>query len=419
MKDLTFETQLIAATPKYSDNQFVKSVMTKIKNDNPQKNSFKFWLTHLHKPAMALLLLAAITLISGVVYAAISFAPGLIEILGKKTSDRGTAEYSVSGFNDCASNGSLNAEMFEVNSYAPKISDDDFKKIIQAKCELHWLEDFVNQTWKTYGTHLEWQDGDKIFYTRLDTLGTVKQVNATNLTLEYLYGDPRTYNSFGNEPVKAYFKSTEIPIDQIKPGDTTFSIVRVSETYHDMHKQMSQSDKTVYLPNNDPQMLGLVAVFKMSLPLQYYQEMQGYINEIPKCMGNEHEYCPSTGSIDIYPREGGEGATNPYLKRNDEDVMKQISGTVTELNASDITIKSRAGENYKFSVGDNGFEVYNHDYANNYTNIDSKLKIGSNVQVTYYQKPQDTSKIISKEQTFRVTLMIESLNFKTAPTKQY
>ena len=400
MKDVTFQAKIVAATT-YSDNtnsSFVKETIRKIKMHSladalpvAQKRGLPFWLRHLHKPTLALLALLAITLISSAVYAAVQFAPALIQLLGKETNQRGATEYSVAGLADCAKNYGPVADRFEVKADAPKLSDDEVHKILQASCEMKWLQDFPGKKWPTYGTNTTWKDGDTIYYTRLDMIGTLVSATDTKAKIN-LGGNIVDHTPLPNEKIKAFAAGEEIPLRDIKPGDTVFTVSRVSEVYHDYKNMVLRKDtngiNTMPYQYEQPKVIGLVALFKLSLPQDYYQQKQGYLTEIPTCTGNDSELCPQTPSIDVYPRVGGEGASNSYLKNDINDIAREISGTVTQLSDDSLTLKSRKGNLYTVTVGDAGFSIYNRNFTAAYTDIDAHLKIGSNVSIRYRQ-PRD------------------------------
>jgi len=413
MKDHTFDAQIIAATP-HSDktNSFVKGVMKKITTQPSQHRGFVNWLLHLHKPAIALAAFVAVVVLGGAVYAAVHFAPAFIQMLGKETNNRGATEYSFAGIKECSTNNYNVAERFEVKKDA-NLSDEEVQKIIQAKCELKWLQDVPGKKWPTYGTNAEWKDGDTIYYTRLDMLGTYKEGTDAKATLD-------TGNNIVNfaapqgEKISAFAAGQEIPTSDIKPGDTVFTVSRVSETYHDLSKYgwNKSTNEIREAPHEQPKVIGLIALFKMSLPYEYYMEKQQYVTEIPECSGNPGELCANTASIDVYPRNGGEGAANPYRQDIADGVFRKITGTVTELSDDTLTLKSRKGNLYTLTVGDAGFKVYNQDYTGAYTDVDATLKVGSNIAVRYNQPKDADAKKITKEQVRMVVLQLEGLNPK-------
>ena len=424
MKDHSFDARIVAAAPHSEHtNTFIKETMKQIKHTplvgrlpSHHHNGFRYWLRHLSKPALALIAIVAVTLVSGAVYAAVHFAPAFLQLLGKETNQRGATEYSVAGFTECSTNnGSIIApEKFEVTTDTT-LSDEEVQKILQARCEMQWLQDFPGKKWPTYGTNAEWKDGDTIYYTRLDMIGTVANVTETNAAI--VLGD-RTVDHTPPQGTKitAFAAGEEIALDQLKTGDAVFTISRVSETYHDMRNYMSgpkdQPNASIEMPHSQPKVEGIVAVFKLSLPKEYYLEKQSYIVEIPECSGNEGELCPNTPSIDVYPRSGGEGATNPYRNNLTDGTHREISGEVVELGDDTLTLKSRTGNLYKVNVGDAGFAVYNRDYASAYTDVDATLKVGSRVAVQYVQPKDANPKTVTKDQVWRISLQLEGSNPK-------
>jgi hypothetical protein len=427
MKEIIFDTMLVAANP-HSDhtNTFVSKTMQRIRLQDQklpaQKTGLFTRLKRLHAPAMALLVVALLALLSGVVYAAILFAPDFIKIIGKDTTKRGTAEYSVTGFNDCAKE-DMQVDRFEINSEAPQLSDEEVQKIIQAKCELKWLAQFPGKMWPTYGTNPEWKDGDTIYYTRTDILGKLKYVKSEGAGITHGREQiPIDYKTVGGEQLKAYHRGVEVPIGDLQPGDTVFTIVRASETYWDPSKYFMNPDSTSQTPpptDNNMKTLGLIALFKLTLPYEYYLEKQNYLTEVPVCMGNDGEYCPSTPWIDIYPRSGGEGAANPHLVASQDSAFREISGTVTELSDDRLTLKSRSGNIYTVTVGDAGFKEYNRVYTGAYDDVDATLRVGSTVGVRYAQPKNADPKTIAKEHVMSIGLMLESLDPKRGSIKQY
>lgn len=420
MKEHTFDAQIIAATPHSNKtNSFVKEVMRKINQSSgpalPRgRRGFIGWLTHLHKPAIALAAFVMVVLLGSAVYAAVHFAPALIQLLGKETNPRGATEYSVAGFAAC-SNMHNPVDRFEIASGAPALNDEEVRKILQARCETQWLQAFPGKQWPTYGTNSEWKDGDTIYYTRLDMMGTVATISETNAGI-ILGGRTVDYTPPQGEKIRAFTAGKEVSLDSIAPGDSVFTISRVSETYRkpDVFAHNKAESAINDRPNEQPKTLGLVAVFKLSLPIEYYLQKQGYLTEIPECFGNKGELCPNTPSVDVYPRTGGEGATNPYLQNVADGVSREISGSITELNDDTLTLKSRSGKLYTVSVGDSGFKVYNRDYTAPYaaSHIDATLKVGSHVSVHYHQPKDADAQTIAKEHVWRVVLQLEGTDPK-------
>jgi len=419
--------QLIAARPEKSGNEgFIARTMHAIQTADthatfpvvlhepniPLRKRLYMRVKGLPTAALVALIIASAVGLSGVVYASIRFAPDFIKILNKSTNNRGATEYSVPDFAKCATDYGPVTEKFELKKDAPRLSDEEIKKTIQARCELAGVNDFVAKAWPTFGTHKDWQDGDDIFYTRPDLLGTLQSASADKAAMTYYGGQPqtKTYDAQPGQNIVAFAGGAKIPISQLKPGDTVFTVVRVTETYHKTWTNTSN-------PNPRPQ--GLVAIIKLSLPNQYYGTMQQYLTELPACAGNPGEYCPNTPSIDVFPRIGGEGATNPLYKNQPGYVFREVTGTVTQLDADSLVLKSHSGKKYTARVPANAFTTYNTDYAPNYTDIDATLQIGSTVSIIYSQPPKADARTITPEQITRINLLLDGLQPKQGGVKQY
>ncbi|MET0779341.1 MAG: hypothetical protein ABWY71_00750, partial [Candidatus Saccharimonadales bacterium] len=324
----------------------------------------------LHGVSLGLAIVTAVVLLASVAYASVRFAPDLIEILGKKTNDQGRLEYSVPSFADCAStNGGPKLDTFEVKPTA-KLSDEDVKKTLQAKCELLGIDKFASDTWPTYGQHAKWQDGDDIFYTRPDILGVVQKIDKHGVTISYDSGAPanaKTYKTFQNKDLQAYVRNQRTGLGNIKHGDLVFAIERVSEKYY-QHPPFSEpnAEGIQYYQGSQPHALGIVAVVKMTLPPQYYYGMQQYVREVRPCQNNPGERCsngPGGSSIDVFPREGGEGARNPDLRAtNDSTTWRDINGIITAIDADKFTIRSGSGAIYRVYLEKAVIDTYNTAY---------------------------------------------------------
>lgn len=423
------EQLLIAARPaKHTGNPaFVARTMQAVKAANTQaatarvlaktkeKQSFTFLgrLTTLPTAAVVALIIVSIIALGGATYAAVRFAPSLIKIFSKETSPRGTIEYSVPSFEECVNDEyAFQVSKFELNKDAPRLNDDDVEKILQAQCELSWVDGFVSSTWPTYGSQQEWQEGDDIFYARPDIMGTLKSVSPTTATIDT--GGPHMvdFTAPKGEEIVAYANGQKVALGRVAPGDTVFAIVRVAEKY------------PVKWPPQDyekdpPRPQGIIALLVLSLPAKYYGSMQQYLTPIRECMGNPGESCPGAGYIDIFPREGGEGATNQAFKESSDSVQREISGSVIKFSASTLTLKTRTGKEYTVTTPASDFTAYNSKYASNYTDMDATLKVGSTVMVMYAQAPGSDPQTIAPSQIRKIALLIDSSNPKMGDIKPY
>jgi hypothetical protein len=361
--------------------------------------------THLHGPAFAVAAVVVAALLCGAVYAAVRFAPDFIHILQKDTTTSGRTEYTVGAFADCTTTREP-ANKFEIKKDAPALSDQEVKKILQARCELDWVSGFVKSTWPTSST------GDTVTYARAETVAQLKSMSDSTISITYQGGESQL-NMLAGHTLEVYTSGKKISRDELKPGDAIFPVVRVTEKKVD-----SQGPDPRAQTGQQPQVLGVIGVLKMSLPYDYYQKMQSYITEVHACYGNQTADCPNTSSIDVYPRAGGEGATNTYFDHAlDTASFKEITGTVTELSANQVKLKSSTGQLYTVQLADNGFADYNTTYAPAYHSPEALVKIGSTVSVSY--KESEPAATIQARQILRITLLLEMTNPKQDAIKQY
>lgn len=419
------EQQIIAARPldSASNTSFVAQTMAAIKAASVhkatasvlehaaarQKGGLLKRLRALPTAALVALIVASVIAFGGVVYAAVQLAPAVVKIFSKDTSQRGTTEYNVPSFSACVNGGKqYPTDKFELNKDAPRLSDTEIEKTLQARCELSWIDDFVSKTWPTYGTHKTWQDGDTIYYTRPDMLGTLKSLSPNAAAIATDDTHTINYTAQKGQRIVAYADGKQVSLDALHPGDAVFTVARVAETYHNPPKA----------DGGNPQPQGMVAIIKLGLPVKYYGSMQRYLTSMPGCDGNPGEYCPGTPSIDVFPREGGEGASNHAFVQNPDGTFRMISGKVTTLHAGSLTLTSSSGKLYTITTPGNDFNAYNTTYAPAYTEMDATLKIGSTVMVTYVQAPGADPQTITPDQIQRVALQLDG-SFPKKSVKQY
>ncbi len=421
----TLEQEIIAARPedRTGNAAFMKRTMTAIKKakahetfdhvlrttNATKKERLLMRLRKLPVSALVAIVLGLIVFAGGAVYAATQYAPLLVKVLHKSVNTRGASEYEIGNFQDCVQEGTpINVGKFELKKDAPQISDDDVRRILQARCEMQWVSKFASKQWPTYGSHAEWQDGDRIYYARADVMGEVISVSDTAVTLRLGDGTTKTMTAQSGQKLLAFGNGEQAPLNTILPGDPVFTVMRASEIHH--AKQITAPEQ--------PHEEGLVGLVKLGLPLKFYGAMQNYLTDIPECFGNKGEYCPQTGGIEIFPREGGEGAKNPELVMNDKNEGREISGIVTKLESDAMTLKSRTGNDFTIKTPAHALADYNQKYVENYSG-DSTLKIGSTVQVTYSQTPGSNAREITPSQIMTIFLQIDMLSPKQDAIKQY
>lgn len=424
MKDARLEALLLGARPRtggeYSD--LTQAVMSQIRRNRifsrqmnvkqPKRGLFRKLRT-LHGGGLVVAIFVAFILLSGVAYASVRFIPDLIEVIDKKLNTSGHLEYSVPAFANCYTLGQPKLDTFEVAPTAG-LSDEDVEKTLRAKCELMGMDKFANDIWPTYGENKEWKRGDTIFYARPDRLGKVKAITEHSLILEYSSGEkPTEYETFENRELEVYSKGERVALDALRPGDLVFSMVRVSEIYGAGRSWESDGVQFAQPADAQPRVRGVVGAVKLTLPERYYYEMQQYVHQVRPCEGNPGERCsdgPRGAGIDIFPREGGEGARNPYAPGGEAAASRTgrtITGTISVIRSDEFTIISGKGTKYIVRAPRSIIDTYNTTYAPHYTPYDVQAGKGSWVSLSYSQDPKADRKVIRMEDIVRLMLLTD------------
>lgn len=385
---------LSASAPQATyTSQFTRAVMHKI--NTPEKQTLFSRVRHLHGPALAAAIIVAVLAVSGVAYA----ATVLWHIVNEGVNESGRQEYSVQGATSCIS-GSKGLNRFEIKRDAPKLSDEESKKIIRAACELGLGNQFASNLQPKYELKQRPKPGDTMKYVSAGIVGTATKATDTSLSVE-AYGITTDYEGLDGKEYKVYDAELKEVNQPVKVGDAVRPIVLEFVQYTEGNTR-----------SNDRPDQRVIGAMRLSLPIEYYTTYQSYVTEVPPCTGNETESCPNTASLDVFPRGNGEGSKNEQLDIADGEDMKQISGVVSNLSADTITLKARSGTEYTFTVSKNGFDAYNAKYAPEYTDFDARLVLGSSVMVMYFESAGEHSKHIGPTKIASVTLLLEGKNPK-------
>lgn len=415
MKRPTLEQEIIASRPQnFAINEiFIDQTMRQISNiagkapirsnKLPSVSIFKR-ITLLPTPVMVAIIVLGLCVTSGAAYAAYKYAPSLLNITSKKTGQRGTNEYTIANFEQCQAHGLQKVDRFELKKSAAIQSDNEIIKILQAKCELGIIDTFVKDKWPTQ--QISNKSGkENTIYARADVIA---QYNSeSNNMLTYVFNnETKQMTTPKGMKLHAYDHGKEVAFQDIPKGSTVFVVMQVKE-----------QTKETGNPSSD--VVGVLGIVKLGLPPEYYYEKQNLLTEVTKCIGNETELCPSTASIDVFPREpNSEGASNAYF--NNQDVTyREISGTIQRLDASSMILRTSSDNQYMVTTPNKALERYNHEFAKNYTDTDASLKIGSNVSIRYAQPTNSNPKQIRPEDIQMISLLLDVLNTKDSNIKQY
>jgi hypothetical protein len=412
MKRVTLEQEITASRPHdFEVNKaFVDQTMKQVlhisshtlnqKHDETKLSLLKRF-TLLPIPLMIAIVMLGLCITSGVAYAAFKYVPSLLDITSKTTSQRGTTEYSVANFEQCQTDGLQKINRFELKKNASIQTDNEIVKILQAKCELGIIDKFVKDRWPT--KHVGIGDGEKnTTYARPEYIA--QYVDESNNQLTYIFDNKTIQKSAPADiQLRAYEQGREVAFKDIPKHSTVFIIMQVQE----------QSSG----PSGD--VVGALGIVKLSLPIEYYYEKQNLLTEINQCIGNDTELCPSTASIDVFPREANsEGAGNPYFS-NQDGVYREITGKIQGFNVDSMTLQTTLGSEYVVITPKGVLERYNLEFAKNYTDVDATLKVGSVVSIRYTQPANADPKLIQPEHIQAISLLLDVLDTKGNDAKQY
>lgn len=413
MKDLRLEQMLISAAPESNAqlHSFVTKTMERIRvHANADANFPKTTklngllgrVKRLHGISLALFIMAVTLAFGGITYAAIKYIPDLIRIDKKETNSRGQTEYTANNFTDCQKVNEteiIALKRFAIIQGTETLPDSEITKILQAKCELLLVDDIIRTTWPTNKKSDGGQNNTELVYSRAKLLTELVSIEDNKVkVINSESGQVEIFSSESGKKLKVLDRTVEVPPSSVHPGDTLMIVGEVVEGS----------------PGGIPKETGLVGLVKLSLPLEYYFEKQRYIVDIPACLGNQDEFCPSTPHINIYPRLGGEGAINPYLPPasvSAEWQPYQISGEVTEITGNRLVLRSYSNNIYSVTLNENGISDYNTNYSTVYTKqgTDATVRVGSPVYIVYFQPPGSNPKDIKGDQVMQLNLMLRNV----------
>lgn len=456
MKAQNIDQKLINSRPaSYRGNmQFVDKTMHAIAKLHVHENareehrkphtsragSIAAWFHDLSFAASVAVVALSVLFTGGVVYASVEYIPRLIEIFSKSETDRGTTEYFVPDYKDVCSIDNLEqTDRFELNRLAAELSDEEARKIIQARCETDQSWGLIDEIWGWPDVMGPPKQGDVLTYRTSEIVGTVIEISDESLKLDISAigskeGSPlgvllnpmsRTYSFAPDEEIVVLQSGLKTSIDQIQVGDTILPIVQYTETYLSDYdpdgKTGSNGTVTYDPPETEREEMGVVGIIKMSLPAKYYHyEQQQNLTNVGSCFGNEGEDCPQVQSqIDVFPRGNGEGSFNPELVQSESSTYRTIVGKVKRLDESSLVIES-SGKEYSITTPKSGIRDYNEIYALPYLEQgdDASLRVGSTVEAMYWQSEGSDPRTVLPDQIQRIALLFDG-NPKKGSLKQY
>lgn len=378
----SIDSQLIAARPglPYTTQLFVARTMDIVYNLKPRRN----WrLSHLSKPALIALAIAALALISGTAYAIYTFwAQPAAHTQSMQQNQYGRTQ-AIIDLHDCFQQ--PGSATFEVKK-GSDLTAQDIANTVQAQCETkaieswgHSLKPNVNHTTEdiniTPGSELADING-AVFTVNFDGAGNSSETANKDTVF-----------------VDKGFKTNK---SAFKKGDAVILI----------------SDNTYGPQYGSPLTSTLLAVVKLSLPAKYYSAaMQNSLAERTPCAGNIADTCLDGGaSIDVWPRGEGSNDSAPAPVAN----SLRIQGQIVSHSGANFVLKSSSGALYHLTASRDVISEFNALYAPNYQN--ATITVGDMLDVRY-NPPATADKKVRANQIVSIKLLIDFTSKQNPPTK--
>jgi hypothetical protein len=345
-----------------------------------------------------------------------------LEILKQHINETGRTEIETNM--SCDSRNSNLTNLYEVHKNA-KLKPDEAKFAIEAMCVMGQAEEFARKIIPSLNLKIrpyQWKDL-KIGET-YEEISTGRYYKVTEVKDGFLHGDDMFESGSGPDgenpalsiaaSAKAYELGIDkpLPISAVKKG----AIIMPIEVFTNVMISGGGSDakarKTVaiiILPDTPE--------FKW-----YSPNMINSISRVQTCEGNPQDRCTSSGGIDLFPVDQGEDNLNhnftplqyPYAK--DGPVMKEIVGTLTEINNTYVKIKSSSGRIFTIKFGSNPVRYYNENHSQYQNNV--KIELGDTISVRYSELPYQHATSIENEHIMNASFVIE-MTSKYDPVKKY
>lgn len=420
MSKPTIEQRILAARPSRSAQNvaFTNAVMQKLQNREiissqfrrtnvNQKESFIMKIRNLHKPAFIALALAVTLATAGTAYAVYQlWSKPEIHVSPPTTSSTGRNQVSITSAQCGDASKSAGYELKKNATITP----DQIAKVVQAHCELDAIGTWANKTYSNNdkeagalgGKPYDRQQIDVSMATHIaaakDTLITFKGLAKYNQQDE-------TFNIPSSSKYIADGK--EVSARAITPNE---SVVYVVKRVIAMTPTSACTDEHCSY-KGEPKSQTLLAVVKLSLPFEYYDQLAWQsLSERMSCDGNPEDNCLTgyVGSIDIHT-----GSYAPPAGTR----SKEIQGAVTAIDGKTLTLKSSSGTLFTFTAPSDIIAAYNTNRAAQYYN-NQIVKIGSQLIVRYNEPADQHSKIQAADALVAVQLQTESIR-KSDPVQAY
>ena len=324
MKDIIFDTRIIAARPECAQNtDFTDRVMAVVSSDEifsavirktsvTKKETLLMKIRHLPKIAVIALAIGALLLVAGTTYAVVRTVSNLTQV---KVNQSGTNEFGreqlTVEFDSC------DAQKKEGTTYELKrgsnLSAEDGKKVLQAKCDIDvvtaWIRKDPRSVEKMGGT-------DRALFRMVGSLNTadkVRSVQNNKLVLE------RREKALPDN-VRVVENNKVVPLESIKPGDTVLYFIPAQ------YEGLGESEE-----------IDGMVIFKLPLPVEYYStEYRSYVHARSACDGNPERTCLQSNGINHTILTVAHGGALPVM--NDSRAPRTVQGKVVSYGAGSIKL---------------------------------------------------------------------------------
>ncbi|QQS18701.1 hypothetical protein IPL68_01265 [Candidatus Saccharibacteria bacterium] len=281
------------------------------------------------------------------------------------------------------------------------MEDEEVRKIAQASCEMRLAVKMAESRWATPMEKRVPSPNVKVYMTLPGSTGTIESVSGTAVKLRVKqysgYEETYTHKTYPDKSI-AYYDITGKKLNSLKGGDVVTEV---------MLEQQVLDGK----PYDTRGIIsGVIALYRLSFPIEYYSTKQAYLMELPECYNNPGEYCPNGSMIDVYPRTDDEGRSSPATAFRNYDektmVMREVSGTVTEFAPNKLVIRSRSKhEIYTVILDTAAFEAFN-TAQRKYGEDELQLLVGDEIKMNYYDLKAKSTKNITSENLAFVNMLL-------------
>jgi hypothetical protein len=331
-----------------------------------------------------------------------------LEILRQYINDTGRTQLQTNlRDGDCSTGGqSSSTNQFEIKRGAT-ITAAEAAKIIKATCLESHATDTLRQAF-AIPQNASGTGGSATDSTSIWMVAQVAKVSGDKLTLlmptSIQDGAPSQQTVSLASSAKVFKDGAKTTLKALRKGDLVLTINRMKYASASGGYPTSNSVVGLVILPSDPELKWYGSAYRAQL------------TPITMCEGNSVDECSFTGSIDFFPSGGGEdNAANPALPTG-SGVMKEISGTITEIAPTHTKISTSSGRIFQINFGSNPAADFNRDRMQNYGN--DPVEVGDKLLVRYREPADRHGTTIARDHIFNAVLAVEFAG-KDKPIKQY